>query len=48
MKFFIPYNDALSSVPFLEPQPETISMSIQYLHVQWSVGRVYTYMYICV
>ena len=43
MKFFIPYSDALFSVPFLEPQPETISMSIQYL--QWSVGRVYTYIY---
>ena len=28
MKFFIPYSDALSSVSFLEPQPETISMSI--------------------
>ena len=34
MKFFIPYSDALSSVPFLEPQPEIISMSIPTM-VSW-------------
>ena len=34
MKFFIPYSDTLSSVPFLEPQPETISMSIPTM-VSW-------------